>query len=78
MVHDPIADRFAKRQKQDKLDELNQRRRKTEDIKAEEELLKNTEKVQPIKAPAAPDRNAPCPCGSGKKYKKCCGAGKTD
>ena len=21
------------------------------------------------------DRNAPCPCGSGKKYKKCCGAG---
>ena len=22
-------------------------------------------------------RNDPCPCGSGKKYKKCCGAGKT-
>jgi len=22
------------------------------------------------------DRNAPCPCGSGKKYKKCCGAAK--
>lgn len=21
-------------------------------------------------------RNAPCPCGSGKKFKKCCGAGK--
>jgi uncharacterized protein YecA (UPF0149 family) len=21
-----------------------------------------------------PGRNAPCPCGSGKKYKKCCGA----
>ena len=21
-------------------------------------------------------RNNPCPCGSGKKYKKCCGAGK--
>jgi uncharacterized protein YecA (UPF0149 family) len=20
-------------------------------------------------------RNAPCPCGSGKKYKKCCGKG---
>lgn len=20
-------------------------------------------------------RNAPCPCGSGKKYKKCCWAG---
>jgi len=22
-------------------------------------------------------RNAPCPCGSGKKYKNCCGANKT-
>jgi uncharacterized protein len=22
---------------------------------------------------SAPDRNAPCPCGSGRKYKKCCG-----
>ena len=21
-----------------------------------------------------PDRNDPCPCGSGKKYKNCCGA----
>lgn len=21
-----------------------------------------------------PNRNDPCPCGSGKKYKKCCGA----
>ncbi|MCH6266563.1 YecA family protein, partial [Neobacillus citreus] len=21
-----------------------------------------------------PSRNEPCPCGSGKKYKKCCGA----
>ncbi|MBE0475314.1 SEC-C metal-binding domain-containing protein, partial [Rhodoferax sp.] len=21
-----------------------------------------------------PDRNAPCPCGSGKKYKHCCQA----
>jgi uncharacterized protein YecA (UPF0149 family) len=20
----------------------------------------------------SPDRNKPCPCGSGKKYKKCC------
>ena len=26
------------------------------------------------KSPAAPGRNDPCNCGSGKKYKKCCGA----
>ncbi len=25
---------------------------------------------------AEPGRNDPCPCGSGKKFKKCCGAGK--
>jgi uncharacterized protein len=28
----------------------------------------------PIRKAAAPGRNDPCPCGSGKKYKKCCGA----
>lgn len=27
-------------------------------------------------APKTPGRNDPCPCGSGKKYKKCCGANK--
>ena len=29
----------------------------------------------PIRKPPEPGRNDPCPCGSGKKYKKCCGAG---
>ena len=28
---------------------------------------------QPYIAPPRIGRNAPCPCGSGKKYKKCCG-----
>lgn len=23
-----------------------------------------------------PAKNAPCPCGSGRKYKNCCGKGK--
>jgi len=30
-------------------------------------------KVQPIRVEAKIGRNDPCPCGSGKKYKKCCG-----
>ncbi|MBE6032925.1 MAG: hypothetical protein E7224_07025, partial [Clostridiales bacterium] len=32
-------------------------------------------KPQPVRK-TAPEvgRNDPCPCGSGKKYKKCCGA----
>ncbi|AWV06005.1 hypothetical protein C9I47_0280 [Lysobacter maris] len=29
---------------------------------------------EPIRRGEAPARNAPCPCGSGRKYKKCCGA----
>ena len=31
-------------------------------------------KKQPTKVDKKPGRNDPCPCGSGKKYKKCCGA----
>ncbi|MBT3637062.1 MAG: hypothetical protein HN531_08995, partial [Opitutae bacterium] len=36
--------------------------------------------IAPIATPVVRDapkvgRNDPCPCGSGKKYKKCCGAG---
>ena len=32
-------------------------------------------KKKPVKrADKKIGRNAPCPCGSGKKYKKCCGA----
>ena len=30
---------------------------------------------EPIRRDAEPGRNDPCSCGSGKKYKKCCGAG---
>ena len=43
-----------------------------EEIDAEKELLDNTAPVEPIKADKTPGRNDPCPCGSGRKYKKCC------
>jgi uncharacterized protein YecA (UPF0149 family) len=34
------------------------------------------ERLAPIRRDAPKvGRNDPCPCGSGKKYKKCCGAG---
>jgi preprotein translocase subunit SecA len=29
--------------------------------------------VEPIKTGAKPGRNEPCSCGSGKKFKQCCG-----
>ena len=31
-------------------------------------------KVETLRQEATPGRNDPCSCGSGKKYKKCCGA----
>ena len=30
--------------------------------------------ARPVSAPKIANRNAPCPCGSGKKYKNCCGS----
>lgn len=33
-------------------------------------------KLDPYVAPAKPRPNDPCPCGSGKKYKNCCGRNK--
>jgi HEAT repeat protein len=32
------------------------------------------EREEPLEGPVTPGRNDACPCGSGKKYKKCCGA----
>lgn len=29
--------------------------------------------VEPVKVDRPPGRNDPCSCGSGKKYKQCCG-----
>jgi hypothetical protein len=31
-------------------------------------------RVDPLRAPERVGRNQPCPCGSGKKFKKCCGS----
>jgi len=74
MARDTIGDRFEKRKERQKLDELAKKARSTDDLQAEEQLIASTEKVEPIKAGDKPGRNDPCPCGSGKKYKRCCGA----
>ena len=39
---------------------------------------RSVEKQQPIKKEKSVGRNDPCPCGSGKKYKKCCGRNQTE
>ena len=37
------------------------------------QALRQSAKAKPAVPPPALGRNAPCPCGSGQKYKKCCG-----
>jgi len=57
-------------------DRFHDRRRRERDYKAQlpgEDDEPLPPPVEPIKSDAKPDRNDPCPCGSGKKYKKCCG-----
>jgi len=36
-------------------------------------IAEDSEKLTPQRAAKKPKRNDPCPCGSGKKYKNCCG-----
>ena len=47
-----------------------------EDCDTEEnvvELMALVNKSTTVAVAATPNRNEPCSCGSGKKYKKCCG-----
>ena len=39
-----------------------------------QEIVKTWKKSKTVVKEKEPGRNDPCPCGSGKKYKKCCGA----
>ena len=40
------------------------------------QIIKNFKRSKIVHKEKEPGRNDPCPCGSGKKYKKCCGANK--
>jgi len=83
MPRDSSDERFQKRKRRKMLRELGERTRNVEDLEAEREVLakakqeraKNPERYK-LKPGQTVGRNDPCPCGSGKKYKKCCGAGK--
>lgn len=49
------------------------REQKSEYEGAKENLADDGEGTQPVRVEEEPGRNELCPCGSGKKYKKCCG-----
>lgn len=40
------------------------------------EIVKEFKRSKTVHKEKEPGRNDPCPCGSGKKYKKCCGKNK--
>ena len=42
----------------------------------QKEMYDEQKRSKTVVKEAKPERNDPCPCGSGKKYKKCCGASK--
>ena len=52
--------------------ELTERRRKLRRIAPDIRRLAGTAKEPVTREAERPGRNAPCHCGSGKKYKKCC------
>lgn len=44
----------------------------TDDVR--ESIITSYKRSRTVVKEKEPGRNDPCPCGSGKKYKKCCGA----
>ncbi len=77
-IKDPsIKQKFidlAKRMEKDGVD-MNSPRQMKKWVKEHEKELKNEQngKIETVVKGEEPGRNDPCPCGSGKKYKKCCG-----
>ena len=50
-----------------------------DDVLTEEkraDIVKEFKRSKTVHKEKVPGRNDPCPCGTGKKYKKCCGANK--
>ena len=65
-----ISEMEAERQRQAELESKNSITNK----QAEEQEAKKKEKQSPfMRTGQKIGRNDPCPCGSGKKYKNCCG-----
>ncbi len=67
LVQDDELERLEAQRRKEKERELEMARRASGDSESEaarKPIRRSQEKV---------GRNAPCPCGSGKKYKKCCG-----
>ena len=58
----------------DEIEEAFQRKKKRELEQARMAGAGDMQVQQVVRSGDKVGRNDPCPCGSGKKYKKCCGA----
>jgi preprotein translocase subunit SecA len=58
----------------DEIEEAFQRKKKKELEQARMAGAGDMQIQQVVRSGTKVGRNDPCPCGSGKKYKKCCGA----
>ena len=61
-----------KAQKQEKYENVAKDRQFVKNISTNENNIQNS-KIEPVRVEKKIGRNEPCPCGSGKKYKNCCG-----
>ena len=70
-----IRVRVVNEEEVDRLEEERKRRKEQERLQMNKGAAGEGEKpLQPVKREGEKiGRNAPCPCGSGKKHKKCCG-----
>ncbi len=63
-----IFDRFSRR-----YDKQQERKKRQAAVVSGDDAPLPDAPVEQARAAHKPERNSPCPCGSGKKYKKCCG-----
>jgi preprotein translocase subunit SecA len=63
-----LFDRFSKRHQR-----LQERKKLTHTVVSSDDPPVSDVPVEQARAERAVGRNDPCPCGSGKKFKKCCG-----
>lgn len=53
-----------------------ERKRSAADVQSDDDAPVPDAPVEQAQRSEDPGRNDPCPCGSGQKYKKCCGKAK--
>ena len=72
-AHRVLLELWHAYQERHDLAELGERWRRVQRIGSQILALRASQlRPQPVRREGIPGRNDPCPCGSGRKYKKCC------